>query len=113
MDSRPAIRIGTLRYPGHRTNSRSWPAGGLDRSRFLGAVVVGGGSALGAGLVSLGIPKDSVIKYETALKTRKFLLIVHGTREAVEQAEDIIGGTSRSSYAIHSEIVHDKPVLSR
>jgi len=32
-----------------------------------------GVSALGAGLVSIGIPKDSVIKYEAALKTDKFL----------------------------------------
>ena len=48
-----------------------------------GAVVVGGVSALGAGLVSIGIPKDSVIKYEAALKTDKFLLIVHGSPDAV------------------------------
>ena len=31
-----------------------------------GAVVTGGLSALGAGLYSLGIPKDSIVKYETA-----------------------------------------------
>ncbi len=73
-----------------------------------GAVVVGGVSAIGAGLVSIGIPKDSVIKYETALKTDKFLLIVHGTRNAVDQAKDIIEGTSHSSYTVHGE-----PVLSR
>jgi uncharacterized membrane protein len=86
----------------------AWIVAGLE-----GAVVVGGVSALGGGLVSIGIPKDSVIEYETALKTDKFLLIVHGTREAVEQAKDIIGGTSHSSYAIHGEIVHGEPVLSR
>jgi hypothetical protein len=43
-----------------------WLVGALE-----GAVVVGGLSALGAGLYSLGIPKDSVIQYETALKVRK------------------------------------------
>ena len=32
------------------------------------AVVVGGLSALGVALYSIGIPKDSVIQYETALK---------------------------------------------
>jgi hypothetical protein len=49
-------------------------------------VVVGGVSGLGAGLVSIGIPKDSVLKYERALKTDKFLLIAHGTLEAVDKA---------------------------
>ncbi|HXW94051.1 MAG TPA: DUF1269 domain-containing protein, partial [Terriglobales bacterium] len=46
-----------------------------------GAVVVGGLSAVGAGLYSLGIPKDSVVKYETLLKAGKFVLIAHGTAE--------------------------------
>src|SRR5277367_3847462 len=32
------------------------------------AVVVGGMSALGAALYGIGVPKDSVIQYETALK---------------------------------------------
>jgi hypothetical protein len=36
-----------------------WIVSGLE-----GAAVVGGVSALGAGLVSIGIPKDSVIKYD-------------------------------------------------
>ena len=44
-----------------------------------GAVVVGGLSAIGAGLVGMGIPKDSVVEYEVALKTDKFLLMVHGS----------------------------------
>jgi HSP20 family molecular chaperone IbpA len=48
----------------------SWIVGALE-----GAVVVGGLSAMGAGLYSLGIPKDSILRYETALKTDKFVLI--------------------------------------
>jgi uncharacterized membrane protein len=86
----------------------AWIVAGLE-----GAVVVGGVGALGAGLVSIGIPKDSVIKYETALKTDKFLLIVRGTQDAVENAKDIIRGTSHSSYALHGEVVPSDPVLSR
>jgi hypothetical protein len=31
-------------------------------------VVVGGPSAIGAGLLSIGIPKDSIVTYETAIK---------------------------------------------
>ncbi len=70
-----------------------------------GAVVVGGVSALGAGLVSIGIPKDSVLKYDIALKTDKFLLIVHGTRDEVAKAEEIISGTRHISYTVHGENV--------
>src|SRR3984957_20064069 len=58
-----------------------------------GAAGVGGLSAIGAGLYGLGIPKDSVVQYELALKTDKFLLIVHGTAPEVEKARDIIKST--------------------
>jgi hypothetical protein len=79
----------------------AWIVGGLE-----GAAVVGGVSAAGAGLVSIGIPKDSVLKYDVALKSDKFLLIVHGTPDAVDKAKDIIAGTRHSSFA-----VHESPVL--
>lgn len=52
-----------------------------------GPVVVGGLSALGAGLVSIGIPKNSVIQYETAVKTDNYLLMVHGAATDVEKSE--------------------------
>jgi len=78
----------------------SWIVAGLE-----GAVVVGGVSAVGAGLVSIGIPKDSVIKYEVALKTDKFLLVVHGTPEDVQKARDIIDGTEHSFRTVHGEPV--------
>ena len=78
----------------------AWIIAGLE-----GAAVVGGVSALGAGLVSIGIPKDSVLKYEVALKTDKYLLVVHGTEEAVDYAKSIIAGTEHSSYTVHGEKV--------
>jgi hypothetical protein len=78
----------------------AWIVAGLE-----GAVVVGGVSAAGAGLVSIGIPKDSVVKYEVALKTDKFLLVVHGTPDAVEKAKDIIDGTEHHSYTVHGDLV--------
>jgi uncharacterized membrane protein len=76
----------------------AWIVAGLE-----GAVVVGGLSALGAGLVSIGIPKDSVVKYETALKTDRYVLVVHGTPDDVARARDIIAGTTASSYEHHTE----------
>jgi hypothetical protein len=61
--------------------------GGLE-----GALVLGGLSALGAGLFSLGIPKDSVLAYETAIKSDKFLLIVHGSTEELSRARTLLKG---------------------
>lgn len=37
-------------------------------ARLENAVVVGGLSALGAGLFGLGLPKNSIVEYETAIK---------------------------------------------
>ncbi len=67
-----------------------------------GAVVVGGVSALGAGLYSMGIPKDSIVKYETALKTDQFLLIAHGTAAEVAKARDLIETTHPAQLSLHS-----------
>lgn len=75
----------------------AWIVGALE-----GAVVVGGLSALGAGLYGMGIPKDSVVQYETDLKTDKFLLLVHGTAHDVEKARSIIEGTNPLSVNVHS-----------
>jgi uncharacterized membrane protein len=77
-----------------------WIIAGLE-----GAALVGGVSAVGAGLVSIGIPKDSVLKYEIALKTDKFLLVVHGSPEQVDKAQEVIGGTEHSYYTVHGERV--------
>ena len=74
----------------------SWIVGALE-----GAVVVGGLSALGAGLYSIGIPKDSIVKYETALKTDQFLVIAHGTAAEVAKAKDIIEATRPAQCTVH------------
>jgi len=79
----------------------AWIIAGLE-----GAAVVGGVSAIGAGLVSIGIPKDSVLKYEVALKTDKFLLVVHGTPGAVANAHEILARTEHSSCTVHGETVY-------
>ena len=67
-----------------------------------GAVTVGGLSALGAGLYSIGIPKNSVLNYETAVKSGKFLLIVHGTPDETERAKSIIEKTNPAESAMHA-----------
>ena len=74
----------------------SWIVGALE-----GAVVVGGLSAVGAGLFSLGIPKDSILQYETALKTDKFVLIAHGSVDETAQAKGILSGTKPETLEHH------------
>jgi uncharacterized membrane protein len=74
----------------------AWVVGALE-----GAVVVGGLSALGAGLYSIGIPKDSVLKYETAIKADKFLLVVHGSAAETAKAKDILNATKPSELTQH------------
>jgi hypothetical protein len=58
-----------------------------------GAVVLGGISALGAALMQVGVPQDQVIKYETALKSDKYVLMVQGTAEEAAQAHAILAVT--------------------
>ena len=65
------------------------------------AVIVGGLTAIGAGLYSLGIPKDSVLRYETAIKTGKFVLIAHGTQEETSSAREIISRTNPEAVDHH------------
>ncbi len=66
------------------------------------AVIVGGLSALGAALYSIGIPKDSVIQYETALKADSFLVMAHGTAEEMARAKTILGTSNASSVDVHA-----------
>jgi hypothetical protein len=63
----------------------AWIVAGLE-----GAVVIGGLSAIGAGLYSMGIPKNSIVKYETALKAGKYLVVAHGTAAEAAKARDIL-----------------------
>jgi hypothetical protein len=54
------------------------------------AVFVGGVSALGAGLMSIGIPKKSILQYESSIKADKFMLVLHGTPDEVTRAKEIL-----------------------
>jgi uncharacterized membrane protein len=69
-----------------------------------GAAVVGGISALGAGLLSIGIPRNSVVQYETEVKNGKLLLVAHGTADEVERARDLLRKTQAKSTTIHAEL---------
>lgn len=78
-----------------------WIVGALE-----GAAIVGGLSALAAALYSIGIPHDSSIQYETALKSDKFLVIAHGTAGQVSQAKSILETAGACQVDVHNEIRH-------
>jgi uncharacterized membrane protein len=66
-----------------------------------GAVVVGGLSALAGALMAVGIPRDSVLRYETALKANKFMLVVHGDAQAIRRAHDLLEASGLTSFDHH------------
>lgn len=66
-----------------------------------GAIVVGGLSTLGAALYSLGIPKNSVVNYEMALKQDEFLLLAHGPSEEMLKATSVIETTRTSELDVY------------
>jgi hypothetical protein len=72
-------------------------------SAVEGAIVVGGLSALGAALYSTGIPKDSVIEYETALKADSFLVMALGPTEEVARARAILKALNPSRLDLHED----------
>lgn len=77
-------------------------------SVVLGAVesaaVVGGLSALGAALYSLGIPEDTVLEYEQAVKADSYLVVAHGSPAEVEQAPSVLVGASPARLDVHEAV---------
>jgi uncharacterized membrane protein len=66
-----------------------WIAGGLE-----GAAIGGAGGVLAAALTSIGIPTDSVVKYEVDLKAGKYLVLARGSSAFVTEARAMLGRTS-------------------
>jgi hypothetical protein len=75
--------------------------GAMVISAIESAVVVGGASALGAALYSVGVPKDSVIDYETAVKADAFLVTAHGSAAEVAHAKTILAALDPSRLDVH------------
>ena len=87
-----------------------WGKTGAFWGGLWGLLVIGGVSALGAGLFSLGIPKDSVVKYEASIKAGKFLLIAHGTADEVQHARNILQNSGAEQINIHHPAVESARV---
>ena len=69
-----------------------------------GAVVVGGLSALGAALFSIGLPENSVIQYEEALKADGFLIVAHGPADEMARAKTIIESANPTRLDLHQNV---------
>jgi len=75
----------------------AWIIGALE-----GAALVGGLSAVGAGLYSIGIPKDSIVKYESDIKSGKFLIVAHGSDADLAKVQAIFAKTAATETQVHS-----------
>jgi len=74
-----------------------WIIGALET-----AVLVGGFSALGAALASIGIPNNSVLTYETEIKNDKLLLVVQGSADEVEKAKRFL--ETNGIVTVHNQL---------
>jgi uncharacterized membrane protein len=74
-----------------------WLVGALE-----GAAVGGAAGVFAAALASIGIPNDSVVKYELDVKAGKFLVLARGTPQMIEHAHLILGTTGASLLATHT-----------
>lgn len=70
-----------------------------------GAAVVGGLNVLGAGLYSIGIPQDSILMYETAIKANKFVVIFHGTADESVKAKEVLDETPKEKLEVTGQNV--------
>jgi len=84
-----------------------WVLGALE-----GAVLTGGVTAIGAGLYSLGIPKDSILKYEMALKSNQFILMSHGTAEEAAQVRKILRTTQPHDLDTHTVVAKEVDLVA-
>jgi hypothetical protein len=74
----------------------AWIASALE-----GAAVGGAAGVLAAALASIGLPKESVVKYELEVKAGRFLVLVHGSSGLIEQARHLLGTTDATQVRAH------------
>ena len=84
----------------------SWIIGALET-----AALTAGFGVLGGALASIGIPKDSVLRYETALKSGRFIVILHGSAAEVEKAKDVLAQSQAEASELHGVSLGANPAL--
>lgn len=64
--------------------------------------MVGGLSAIGAALMRIGIPKNSVPQYETAIKADGFLVMANGSASDMIRAQTILATVKPAALQLHT-----------
>jgi hypothetical protein len=52
----------------------------------------------------MGIPKDSILQYETAVKSGKYVLIAHGTDVETAHAKNILNRSNPDALQEHQPV---------
>ena len=98
--------VGLLFIPGIGPVIIAGHVAGVLAGWIEGMVVGGVGAAVAGGLVGalvgLGIPKDKALKYETEIKAGKFMVIVSGTDEQINQAQQIL---QKAGHEVNETVV--------
>ena len=68
-----------------------------------GAAVGAAGGGLLGGLFGWGVSRRHIVKYEEQLRGGKYLVIVHGSDEQVEQARRILEVTQPTELNVHAD----------
>jgi hypothetical protein len=86
--------VGLLFVPGVGPVIVAGHVAGVLAGWIEGMIVGGVGAAVAGGLVGalvgLGIPKEQALKYETEIKAGKFMIIVSGTNEEIDRAQQVL-----------------------
>lgn len=64
-----------------------------------GAALGAGASALGAALVQMGLPEHAAMRYESALKVDKYVLLVHGNAQDLHQVHQLLAAEHLAAAA--------------
>lgn len=66
-----------------------------------GALLGGGLSALAGAFVGIGIPKDTVLRYEEAVRADRFLVLAHGSPEETRRAQELLKAIGPAELNLH------------
>lgn len=70
------------------------PLAAIIANTVEGAAIVGVAGAIGGALTAIGVPKNSIVRYESELKADKFVVAVQGTAEQVAKAREALAPTA-------------------
>jgi hypothetical protein len=77
------------------------PLVGWMASALGGAVVGGATGILAVGLASIGIPKDSIAKYELEVKAGHYLVLAHGDAALLERVRALLTAAGAAQVSSH------------